>query len=47
MGGIPLSAEDVVGVIQVAVGKAQEMEMLVQRALREDWEGRKGGVEVR
>jgi exosome complex component RRP45 len=47
LGGIPLGAEEVVGVVQVAVGKAKEMAQLVEAALREDWEGRKGSVEVR
>ncbi|KIM81533.1 hypothetical protein PILCRDRAFT_71784 [Piloderma croceum F 1598] len=47
LGGVPLGAEEVVGVVQVAVGKAKEMERLVESALKEDWEGRKGGVEVR
>jgi len=47
LGGVPLGAEEVVGVVQVAVGKAKETERLVEAALREDWEGRKGDVEVR
>jgi exosome complex component RRP45 len=47
LGGLPLAAEEVVEVVNIAVGQAKEMEKLVEGALREDWEGRKGGVEVR
>lgn len=47
LGGVPLGAEEVVSVVHVAVGKAKEIEKLVEATLREDWEGRKGGVEVR
>jgi hypothetical protein len=46
LGGVPLGAEEVVHVA-VAVGKAKEMEKLVEVTLKEDWEGRKGGIEVR
>jgi exosome complex component RRP45 len=47
LGGVPLGAEEVVSVVHVAVGKAKEMEKLVEVTLKEDWEGRKGSVEVR
>lgn len=35
------------GVVEVAGGKAGEMDKFVKGALERDWEGRKGGVEVR
>jgi len=46
-GGIPLGTEEVINIVQVAVVKAKEMERLVDSALRRDWEGRKGDIEVR
>ncbi|KAK0228241.1 ribosomal protein S5 domain 2-type protein [Armillaria fumosa] len=45
MGGVPLVAEDVLKIINIAVTKAKELDALVKDSLREDWKGRH--VEVR
>ncbi|KAF8656447.1 hypothetical protein AX16_002532 [Volvariella volvacea WC 439] len=45
LGGVPLEMGKVMEVIEVAAGKAREWDELVERRLKEDWEGRK--VEVR
>ena len=45
LGGVPLGTDDILRLIEVAVGKAKEMNGLVEARLREDWAGRK--VEVR
>jgi len=47
LGGVPLAAEEMVAVVNVAVGKAKEMNRLVETELKKDWEGRKATVEVR
>ncbi|KAI0808234.1 ribosomal protein S5 domain 2-like protein [Fomes fomentarius] len=44
-GGVPLAPEDVLKIIDVAVGKARELDKLVEKRLQEDWAGRH--VEVR
>ncbi|KAL7278037.1 ribosomal protein S5 domain 2-like protein [Trametes coccinea BRFM310] len=44
-GGVPLSPEDVLRIIDVAVQKAKELDKIVEHALQEDWAGR--NVEVR
>ncbi|TRM56867.1 ribosomal protein S5 domain 2-type protein, partial [Schizophyllum amplum] len=45
MGGAPLGAEDVLSLVDVAAGRVGELDALVERRLKEDWEGRH--VEVR
>ncbi len=45
MGGVPLVAEDVLKIINIAVTKVKELDALVEDSLREDWKGRH--VEVR
>lgn len=45
LGGVPLGTDDILRLVEVAVGKAKEMNTLVEARLREDWAGRK--VEVR
>ena len=44
-GGTPLAPEEVLGVMDVAVAKARELDKLVEQRLQEDWKGR--NVEVR
>jgi exosome complex component RRP45 len=44
-GGLPLAAEEVMRVVDVAVAKAGELDKWVESRLKEDWEGRH--VEVR
>ena len=44
-GGVPLSPDDILGIIDVAVIRAKEIDRLVEDALKEDWKGRH--VEVR
>jgi exosome complex component RRP45 len=45
LGGVPLSIDEILKLIDVAVIKAKEMDRLVEARLQEDWLGRK--VEVR
>lgn len=45
MGGVPLVAEDVLKIVNIAVTKVKELDALVEDSLREDWKGRH--VEVR
>lgn len=45
MGGVPLVADGVLSVINIAVTKVKELDALVEDSLREDWKGRH--VEVR
>ena len=45
LGGVPLGADDVLRLVDIAVVKAKEMNDLVEARLREDWTGRK--VEIR
>lgn len=44
-GGVPLEPADVLRIVNVAVQKAKDLDVIVESRLREDWEGRK--VEVR
>ncbi|EIM80688.1 ribosomal protein S5 domain 2-like protein [Stereum hirsutum FP-91666 SS1] len=44
-GGLPLAPEEVLRAVEVAVGKARELEKFLEGRLREDWKGR--NVEVR
>ncbi|GBE85648.1 Exosome complex component rrp45 [Sparassis crispa] len=44
-GGVPLDPEEVLRIIDVAVGKAKELDKVVEARLKEDWAGRT--VEVR
>ncbi|KAI0791305.1 ribosomal protein S5 domain 2-like protein [Abortiporus biennis] len=44
-GGVPLSPDEVLRIIDVAVLKAKELDALVAKRLKEDWDGRH--VEVR
>ena len=44
-GGVPLTQEQVMAVVEIAVGKAKELDKIVTQRLEEDWKGRK--VEVR
>ncbi|KAJ3552956.1 hypothetical protein NM688_g3881 [Phlebia brevispora] len=44
-GGVPLAPDEIMRIIDVAVGKAKETDKLVEDRLREDWAGRH--VEVR
>jgi exosome complex component RRP45 len=44
-GGLPLGIDDVMGVVRIGVERAKWLEGEVERALKEDWEGRKGKVE--
>lgn len=44
-GGLPLAPEEVLRAVEVAVGKARELERFLEGRLREDWKGR--NVEVR
>ena len=43
--GMPLATEEIVGVLDVAVAKARDLDKLVEARLQEDWNGR--NVEVR
>ncbi|KIJ98578.1 hypothetical protein K443DRAFT_680686 [Laccaria amethystina LaAM-08-1] len=45
LGGVPLETEEVLTLVNVAVGKAKELHGFLDTQLREDWVGRK--VEVR
>jgi exosome complex RNA-binding protein Rrp42 (RNase PH superfamily) len=45
LGGVPLETEEVLTLVNVAVGKAKELHGFLDSQLREDWVGRK--VEVR
>ena len=45
LGGVPLGADDVLRLVDIAVMKAKEMHNLVETRLQEDWTGR--NVEIR
>jgi len=45
LGGVPLAMDEVLRIVDVAVGKAKELDKLVEARLKEDWDGRR--VEVR
>ena len=45
LAGVPLETEEVLSLVNVAVGKAKELHVFLDTQLREDWVGRK--VEVR
>lgn len=45
LGGVPLGADEVLKIVNVAVVKAKELDKLVEARLKEDWAGR--NVEVR
>jgi exosome complex component RRP45 len=47
LGGVPLKAEDLLGVLDIAVLKAKELSDHVDEALQEDWKTRKSTVEFR
>lgn len=44
-GGVPLAAEEVLGIMDIAVVKARELDKLVEASLQKDWKGRV--VEIR
>jgi exosome complex component RRP45 len=44
-GGVPLEPDELVRIIDIAVGKVKELDKLVEERLAEDWKGRT--VEVR
>lgn len=44
-GGIPLTPDEIMRVIDQAVGKAKELDRIVEQRLKDDWAGRH--VEVR
>lgn len=44
-GGVPLSPDEIVGIIDIAVIRAKELDRLVEESLKEDWKHRH--VEVR
>ncbi|KAI1793451.1 ribosomal protein S5 domain 2-like protein [Ganoderma leucocontextum] len=44
-GGVPLAAEEVLGIMDIAVVKARELDKLIEARLQEDWKGRV--VEIR
>lgn len=44
MGGVPLDQAKVVRLVELAVEKAKELEIFIERSLKEDWAGR--GLEV-
>lgn len=44
LGGVPLGTDDILQLVEIAVGKAKETNRLVEARLKEDWAGRK--VEV-
>lgn len=44
-GGVPLSPDEILRIVDIAVGKAKELDRIVEERLKEDWKGRK--VEVR
>jgi exosome complex component RRP45 len=44
-GGVPLSPDEIMQIIDQAVSKAKELDQIVEQSLRVDWEGRH--VEVR
>ena len=44
-GGVPLAPDEVMRIIDVAVGKAKELDQIVEKRLQEDWSTR--NVEVR
>jgi exosome complex component RRP45 len=45
MGGVPLTPDDILKTIEVAVQKAKELSDVVEARLNEDWAGRT--VEIR
>lgn len=45
LGGVPLAMDEVLNIVDIAVGKAKELDKLVEGRLKEDWVGRH--VEVR
>ena len=45
MGGAPLAADEILGLVDVAVEKAKELDRLVEKRLKQDWAQRH--VEVR
>jgi exosome complex component RRP45 len=45
LGGVPLGADDVLRLVDIAVMKAKEMHNLVETRLQEDWAGR--NIEIR
>jgi exosome complex component RRP45 len=45
MGGVPLTPDDILKIVEVAVRKAKELDDIVEARLREDWTGRT--VEIR
>ena len=45
MGGAPLGADEILGLVDVAVEKAKELDRLVEKRLKQDWAQRH--VEVR
>lgn len=45
LGGVPLSTDEILSLVDIAVTKAQETNRFVEARLKEDWLGRK--VEVR
>ena len=44
-GGVPTASDEILRLLNVAVGVAKDLDKLVEARLREDWAGRK--VEVR
>jgi len=44
-GGVPLDSNEVLRIVDIAVGKAKELDKIVESRLKEDWAGRT--VEVR
>jgi exosome complex component RRP45 len=44
-GGVPLESDEMMRIIDIAVGKAKELDNLIETRLKEDWGGRT--VEVR
>ena len=44
-GGVPLATDEVMRIIDQAVGKAKELDRIIEQRLKEDWAGR--NVEVR
>jgi exosome complex component RRP45 len=44
-GGVPLDQEEILRLIDIVVQRAREVDTLVERRLKEDWEGR--NIEIR